>query len=177
MPARRSLFVVWLSAWLVAGCGAQTADLPSLPPGLPVAQGAQQATVVRHVDGDTVVLRGRGVGPLPATPTKVRLLLIDTPEVFVNQECFGPQASDRTAELLPVGDAVRVEADRDQTDRYGRTLLHVWTGDGVEVGQALLRGGFATVLVVQPNERYLADYRRAEQQADRADEGLWQACR
>lgn len=144
---------------------------------LPVPAGAQEATVVREVDGDTVVLRGRGVGPLPAEPTKVRLLLIDTPEVFDGAECFGPEAADRNAALLPDGAQVRVEADRDERDRFDRVLLHVWTDDGVHVGADLLRGGYAEVLVVQPNERYLAELEAVEQEARAAGRGLWSACR
>jgi micrococcal nuclease len=144
---------------------------------LPVPADAQEATVVRGVDGDTVVLRGRGVGPLPAEPTKVRVLLIDTPEVFDGQQCFGPEAADRTAALLPDGARVRVQADQDQRDRFDRVLLHVWNDAGVHVGADLLRGGYATVLFVRPNDRYLAELQAVEQAARAAGRGLWSACR
>lgn len=137
---------------------------------------AQEATVVRLVDGDTVQLRGRGVGPLPAGPTRVRLLLIDTPEVHAEQECFGEQASDRAAQLLPAGSRVRVQADRDPQDRFGRALLHLWNTDGVNVGEALVREGFAEVLLVRPNERYLGAFEQAEREARDAGRGLWSAC-
>lgn len=150
----------------------------SAPPGeLPVPAGAQEATVVRGVDGDTVVLRGRGVGPLPAEPTRVRLLLIDTPEVFRGDECFGHEAADRAAALLPDGARVRVEADRNERDRYDRVLLHVWTSAGVHVGADLLRGGYAEVLLVPPNDRYLAELEAFEDEARGAGRGLWSACR
>jgi micrococcal nuclease len=161
----------------LTGC---TSVAPSEPvqalPGLPVPAGAQEATVVRLVDGDTVILRGRGVGPLPAEPTRVRLLLVDTPEVHTAQECFGEQASERADQLLPDGSRVRVEADRDPEDRFERALLHVWSSDGVNVGEALVREGFATVLQVDPNVRYLEQFEAAEQEARRADRGLWSAC-
>jgi hypothetical protein len=87
-----------------------------------------------------------GVGPLGAEPTRVRVLLVDTPEVHGEQECFGAEASARAAELLPDGAQVRVEADRDPQDRYDRALLHVWTEDGVNVGEQLVREGLAEVL-------------------------------
>lgn len=150
---------------------------PAVPaePGLPVPAGAQAATVVRQVDGDTIVLRGRGTGPLPARPTKVRLLLVDTPEVFGEQECLGDEAADRLAALAPDGSEVRVEADVDLLDRFDRTLLHVWAGD-VHVGEALVREGLATVLVVRPNERYLPAFEAAEREAEQAGRGLWTAC-
>ena len=70
---------------------------------------------------------------------------------------------------------MRVEADRDPEDRFGRSLLHVWA-DGVNVGEALVREGFATVLQLDPNERYLGQFERAERQARDAGRGLWSAC-
>jgi micrococcal nuclease len=156
--------------------GACSAEPPPAAPGLPVPAGAQQASVVRGVDGDTVVLRGRGSGPLPSAPTRVRVLLVDTPEVFGEQECFGEQAAERAAQLLPEGMSVRVLADRDRLDRFERTLLHVWTADGVNVGEALVREGFAEVLVLPPNRLYEDAFRAAEQQARSAGRGLWKAC-
>ncbi len=91
-------------------------------------------------------------------------------------ECFGEQASARTAELLPDGAQVRVIADRDPLDRFGRTLLHVWDEDGTNVGEALVREGFATVLVVPPNRLYASTFRDAEAEAETAGRGLWGAC-
>ena len=132
--------------------------------------------MVRAVDGDTVVLRGRGTGPLPAQPTRVRLLLLDTPEVFEQPECFGEQAADRTAALLPEGATVRVQADRQPRDRFDRVLLHVWDADGAHVGAELLRGGHATVLFLRPNDRYLDELRAVEAEAREAGRGLWSAC-
>jgi micrococcal nuclease len=175
---RTSVLVLLLL--LVGGCstdGRSTAPpATSAQPGLRVPAGVQEAGVVRGVDGDTVVLRGRGTGPLPAEPTRVRLLLVDTPEVTGQPECFGEQASARAAELLPDGAQVRVLADRDQLDRYGRALLHVWTEDGTNVGEALVREGFATVLVVAPNRLYESTFRDAEAEAEAAGRGLWSAC-
>lgn len=171
----RYVRVAALVLLLTAACAPGPSSAP-VQAGLPVPPGAQTATVVRQVDGDTLVLRGRGTGPLPAEPTRVRVLLVDTPEVAGEPECLGERAAERTAALVPDGSAVRVEADRDRLDRYGRTLLHVWNADGVELGQALLREGLATVLVVRPNVRYLEAYRAAEREAEQAGRGLWSAC-
>ncbi|MCU1673198.1 MAG: nuclease [Frankiales bacterium] len=161
-------------ALLAAGCAADAP--PPAPTSLAVPAGAQQATVVRHSDGDTFVLRGTGVGPLPAAPTKVRLLEVDTPEVHPTAACFGPEAADRTAELLPKGARVRVQADRDLRDRYGRLLLYVWTEDGASVEEVLLREGYARVLYVRPNDLHLDHFRDVEAAARRARAGLWGAC-
>ena len=166
---------LWQLAVLVvlAGC---TASAPA-ERGVPVPADAQEATVVRLVDGDTVQLRGRGVGPLEAEPTRVRVLLIDTPEVHTERECFGQEAADRAAELLPDGSSVRVQTDRDPQDRFGRPLLHVWNADGVNVGEALIREGFAEVLFLRPNDRYLGAFEAAEREARTAGRGIWTACR
>ena len=131
---------------------------------------------MRVVDGDTVQLRGRGAGPLPRRPTRVRILLVDTPEVHGEQECFGAEAARRAGQLLADGSTVRVQADRDPEDRFGRALLHVWNDEGVNVGEALVREGFATVLQLDPNERYLDAFQRAEDDARKAGRGLWRAC-
>lgn len=143
---------------------------------LSVPSGAQEAVVVRHTDGDTLRLRGIGTGPVPGAPTKVRLLEIDTPEVFGTAGCFGKEASRRTAELIPVGAHVRVEADRERRDRYGRLLVYVWAADGVNVEESLLAGGYARVLYVRPNGKHLAAFRQVEAQARAARRGLWGAC-
>ena len=168
-------------AAVLAGCA-----LPEAPPvrqapvdlsdPLPVPAGAQEAVVVSVADGDTVRLRGRGVGPVPGESTRVRLLLIDTPEVDAGVECFGREATARTQALLPRGAEVRVEADRDPDDRFGRLLLHVWTDDGINVGEALVAEGYAAVLQLDPNRRYLERFEAREEQARDADRGLWSAC-
>jgi micrococcal nuclease len=160
-------------------------SLPEAPPlrpverttgTVPVPAQAQTAVVERVVDGDTVVLRGRGSGPLPAQPTRVRVLLIDTPEVSPDVECFGREASARTAQLLPRRSQVRVQADLDPQDRFGRSLLHLWTPDGRNVGEVLLAEGYATVLQIEPNRLHLEAFRAREREARAQERGLWSAC-
>lgn len=150
------------------------------PPGaggaLAVPPDGQAATVVRHVDGDTLVLRGKGAGPLPAAPTRVRLLQVDTPETGPRQECFGPEAADRLAALLPVGAPVRVAADLDLLDRYGRSLLLLWDEVGRSVQEVLVAEGAATVLAVGRNARALAELEAVQERARRDRRGLWGAC-
>ena len=74
---------------------------------------------IDHVtDGDTVVLRNG---------QRVRLVQIDTPEVYFGTECYGPQASATTKRLLPPGTRVRLlpEPATDRVDQYGRLLRYV----------------------------------------------------
>jgi micrococcal nuclease len=169
---RRSCLAALL---LVAACGASD-PAPPAPTSLSVPSGAQEAVVVRHTDGDTVWLRGVGAGPVAAARTKVRLLEIDTPEIHPQPQCFGTEAADRTAQLLPIGAHVRVQADRDLRDRYGRLLLYLWSSDGASVEEVLLREGYARVLYVRPNDRHLDDFRVVEAQARQERRGLWGAC-
>ena len=69
------------------------------------ASPSEQVTYrIDHVtDGDTVVLRNG---------QRVRLVQIDTPEVFFGSECYGPQASATTKRLLPPGTRVRLLRSR-----------------------------------------------------------------
>ena len=172
---RALLAVLLLAVLLVAACG--TSEPPPAATQLTAPVGAQQATVVRHTDGDTFWLRGIGTGPLPGgAVTKVRVLEIDTPEIHPSPQCYGTEAADRTAQLVPIGDRVRVEVDRDRRDRYGRLLLYVWTADGASLEEVLLREGYARVLYVRPNDRHLDHFRAVEDEARRAHRGLWGHC-
>jgi micrococcal nuclease len=164
LPRVRALAVVVVLAGVVgavAGCEASSPAAPGTA-SVPVPAGAQEAVVVRHADGDTLTLRGRGTGPLPGQPTRVRLLLVDTPELRPTPECGAEEATDALRDLAPVGSTVRVTADRQRLDRFGRTLLYVWNDDGELVQQRLLEAGHARVLVVRPNTRLEAELRRAE---------------
>lgn len=171
---RRLLLLLLLTACgssSVAGSGD-----PGVLGSVSVPARAQEAVVVRHTDGDTFWLRGIGVGPLPGARTKVRLLEVDTPEVFGTRGCYGQEAARRTAELLPLGSHVRVEPDRELRDRYGRLLLYVWTSGGASLEEELLAGGYARTLLVRPNDRHIAAFRAIEAHARAARRGLWRAC-
>ena len=75
---------------------------------LPATAGAQTGAAgqigrIDHVaDGDTVDL---------TNGAKIRLVQIDTPEVYFGVECYGPQASAVTKRLLPPGTRVRLAAE------------------------------------------------------------------
>lgn len=143
---------------------------------MPVPAAAQEARVVRHVDGDTVVLVGTGVGPVPRQAERVRLIGFDTPETRPQAECLGPEASARTAALLPVGSTVRVAAQRSARDRFGRPLADVWTADGRLIAQVLVAEGLATVLTVGRDDRHEAVLQAEQTAARAARRGLWGRC-
>jgi len=144
------------------------------------APGRIRATVVRIVDGDTLILRRRGDGAVLGTgETRVRLLEIDTPESVAPGrpvECWSHAATRELSRLAPPGSAVRVQADRDLVDPYGRTLLYLWNSRGQFVNLRLVRSGAARAVLYEPNDRHIRLMRAAEQHARRTDAGLWGAC-
>ena len=125
----------------------------------------------RVVDGDTVYL---------TTGAKVRLVQIDTPEVYFGVECFGPQASAATKRLLPPGTVVRLAAEpaTDRVDQYGRLLRYVIRArDGLNVNLYLVaRGDAAPYFYDGRRGRYVAVLQRAARRARTLRLGLWGAC-
>ena len=134
----------------------------------------QYGRVVRVVDGDTVDVR------LKAGKRRVRLLGIDTPEVYGGVECGGPAASAALKRMLPVGVRVRLVSDTTQAnkDRYGRLLRYVArTSNGRQVNRAQVYLGNATVYVYNnvPFKR-VTSFRAAQAAAKAAPRGIWKRC-
>ena len=122
------------------------------------------ARVTRHTDGDTLWLSGIG---------KVRLIGVDTPEVYGRVECYGREASAFVRRLLPLGSRVRYSLDVEKRDRYGRALAYVYTGDGRFLNLLLVRRGFAQPLTIPPNDRYAPRFVAAARRARARHVGLW----
>ncbi len=145
--------------------------------GLDLPDGAN-AIVERVVDGDTIdarfLVNGRAV------EERVRLIGIDTPETKKPGspvECYGPEASARTAALLPPGTPIMVHRDAEPRDDYGRLLGYVYrTSDGVFVNELLLAEGFASKLSIRPNDRLASHFAVVEATARDAGRGMWAFC-
>ena len=154
-------------ASLVASC-AEPAPLP---------EGAN-ARVTRVIDGDTIDVQFVVSGH--TSNDRVRLIGIDTPETKKPGspiECFGPEASHRTLELLPTGTPVMVHRDVEPRDDYGRLLGYVIrTSDGLFVNEELLDEGMATTLAIAPNNRLQTRFATVEAAARAARRGLWGSC-
>ena len=119
-------------------------------------------TIARVVDGDTVWC---------ASGRKVRLLLIDTPEL--DQGPFGVEARTKLEALLPTGTEAVLELDVQRQDRYGRTLAYVYLPDGRMANEEMARAGYAVALVYPPNVRHVERIRAAVNEAQQAKRGLW----
>jgi micrococcal nuclease len=133
------------------------------------------ATVKHVVDGDTIDISIGG------NTERVRLIGINTPETkhpTKGVECFGPEASAFTEELLPAGTKLRVERDIEARDKYGRLLLYVYIANSnVFVNLDLVLKGYARPMVFEPNTAHKTDFAQAATQAELRNVGLWQACR
>ncbi|WP_300342738.1 thermonuclease family protein [Nesterenkonia sp.] len=130
---------------------------------------AAEATVVRVVDGDTLVV------DLHGEQERVRLLNIDTPEsVHPDREveCGGPEAAERLGELLQPGDSVVLEFDAETRDHYGRLLAAVFAEETF-VNEQLAREGWAEPYYAAPNDRFLEDIQQAWEQAEAAGAGMF----
>lgn len=126
---------------------------------------ADAQVVERVIDGDTVVVRGVG---------RVRLIGVDTPETVDPRravEFFGREASAFTKRLLE-GQRVRLEYDRERTDRYGRTLAYIYLRDGTFANAEIVRRGYGHAYTRFPF-RHLDRFRRLEREAREAGRGLW----
>lgn len=129
--------------------------------------------VLDVVDGDTLRVLYQG------EPTKVRLVGVDAPETVHPQredECYGLEASLRLKELAQ-GKQVRLVVDQqqDDTDRYDRLLRYVESEAGMDLGAELLRGGYVRVYESLPADRVVT-YQELMREAQRSQQGLWQAC-
>ncbi len=132
----------------------------------------QRARVVEVIDGDTVDVR------ISSRMRRVRMVGIDTPEVYGGAECGGRQASRSLRRLLPRGTRVLLLSDtsQDTRDRYGRQLRYVHRS-GEDINRAQVRRGWARVYVYDNNPfRRAADYRRAQRGARSGRQGVWRAC-
>lgn len=140
---------------------------PSKPPLV-----VQRAKIVRVIDGDTMLV-DLANGP----NARVRLLGIDTPEVFGGKECWGPQASRLAKKILPRGTRVVLRSDRSQPlkDRYHRLLRYLQV-QKYDISKVQLLLGNARVLVVGKRFQRYGAYKRAAKVARQQRRGLWKHC-
>lgn len=159
---------------------ATTTDEPT-PHGQSVPDAAERVVISKHTDGDTlhVVAVTTGVAMVAGVDTTVRLLEIDTPESVdpsSPDQCYSAKASNRLAQLLPIGSSAWVLPDKELLDPYGRTLLYLWTEDGTFVNLSMVEQGYARAVLYAPNDMYISEMRAAEAQARADGLGLWGAC-
>lgn len=170
---RRALPICLLSV-LLAACGGGNGNAPGAAIVTPTSAAAGTAVVSKETDGDTIHVTING------EDETVRFIGIDTPETHGRNglvECFGKEASEHTASLIPLGTEVRLVRDVEPRDRYGRLLAYVYrASDNLFVNLALARDGYADVLTYPPNVAHADEFVAAVREARNANRGLWQAC-
>lgn len=137
------------------------------------SKGRSAAQVVSVTDGDTIkALQGRN-------EHYVRLIGIDTPEVYPKRECGGREATRSMEKLLDPGDRVKLIRDRTQDnnrDQYGRLLRYVQSGKR-DLGRTQVHKGLAQVYVFDRPFKRVGSYRRERKRAKHANRGSWKRCR
>lgn len=152
-------------------------DSPTAPVALPGAVLEANATMVKAIDGDTIDVRVHT--PDGDRRERVRLIGVDTPETKKPNtpvQCWGPEASAFTADLLTPGVPLYLERDVEARDPYDRLLAYVYLVDGRFVNLELLARGFARPLRIEPNTAHATDFAAAATRAEASDLGLWAAC-
>jgi len=128
---------------------------------------AQTRYTVKWVnDGDTIVL---------TNAWRVRYIGIDAPEIdHENQKAqpFGYQARSFNKKRV-LSQKVGLEFDKERYDRYGRLLAYIFLADGTFLNEEVLENGLAFYLHIRPNEKYDKRLLKAQQEAMKAQKGLW----
>jgi len=130
--------------------------------------------VTEVMDGDTIRV---GVDRRIVT---VRLLGINTPETVDPRrgvECFGPDASKETKELLSHQKVfLKLNPKREVLDKYGRYLAYVYRADGLFINEKLLTDGYAREYTYGTPYSFVAKFKSLEKKARTEKRGLWGKC-
>jgi len=146
----RLVFCFLFLALILLGClQAETASFNAL----------EQASAVRAVDGDTIVLKNG---------ERVRLIGIDAPEK--GEKCF-EEAKNRLQHLV-FGKKILLQKDRSERDRYGRLVRFVYA-DGLFVNLAMVEEGLAFSFRFEPDTSFDEVFKEAEKRAFDGNGCLW----
>ncbi|MBK5414943.1 thermonuclease family protein [Pseudomonas sp. TH31] len=134
----------------------------------PAPSGLTSVAVQRVVDGDTLRLSdGRSV----------RMIGLNTPELGRQgrtDEPFAVAARKRLEALVAASKGqVGLLPGKEATDRYGRTLAHVYGADGANLEAQMLAEGLGFQVAVAPNVDLAMCQQAAERAARQAGLGLW----
>ncbi len=128
-------------------------------------QQGDEVYIERVIDGDTVQT---------AAGDSIRLLGVDTPEIdWENNESefYAEEAREFTIEHLR-DQNVLLEYDEEREDDYGRTLAYIYQ-DGDNFNRRLLKEGYASLMIVEPNDKYESEFKEAAAEARNSKKGIW----
>nr|WP_106783876.1 thermonuclease family protein [Lysinibacillus timonensis] len=130
-----------------------------------------EAEYVSTNDGDTFRIKVEG------KEERVRLLMIDTPEMNYeenNPMPFAEDAKEYTMNMLENASKIEILFDKGrETDHYGRLLVYVFV-DGYLLQEALLKEGYAAVRYInEPNNSLEEQFREIESSARLNQLNIW----
>lgn len=121
-------------------------------------------TIKRVVDGDTFVT-GSG--------QKVRMIGMNTPEVFGEAQYYGQEASDFSKQRLE-SKTVYLFKDVSDTDKYDRLLRFVFLeDDSVMFNETLIVEGYANTMSLPPDVLFTKKFSLLKREAQDNQVGLW----
>ncbi|ERM90912.1 hypothetical protein O163_13335 [Caldanaerobacter subterraneus subsp. yonseiensis KB-1] len=136
-----------------------------------------KARVTKVVDGDTIYVRFEN-----GREEKVRFIGVDTPESTMKNEPYGKEAATYTKSRL-YGKDVWLELDARERDKYGRLLAYIWLSPPVSINDTEIRNkmfnailllkGYAQIMTVPPNVKYVDYFKTYQQEAREKNLGLW----
>lgn len=144
---------------------------------------AEKVQVQNVSDGDTLRVRYRGNSEL------LRLIGIDAPERHENPKAYemAKRSGYRLKDILDLGeratnflkskvkrdDILDLEFDVTQRDKYGRLLAYAYLPDKEMLNTMILDYGFAHLLTMPPNIRYVDRLKTAYRNGRDLGRGLW----
>jgi len=127
--------------------------------------------VSKVTDGDTIHVIRNGLD------VKIRIIGINTPEVYGSVQCYGPKASE-FAKANFFNSSVYLEYDKTQStlDRYGRVLAHVWTSEKKLYAAEAIRFGYGVEATYAGVYHHRALFQANQELARSEGSGLWSKC-
>ena len=137
---------------------------------LPSTSLANQYSVSRVLDGDTIILNNS---------EHVRLIGVDTTEKshpLKPVEFFSKEATEFTKKLVE-GKQVRLEFDKEKRGKYGRLLAYVYLLDGTFVNAEIIKQGYGFAYTKYPfkyMETFVKLRKRGQEKQGRLLEIWWE---
>lgn len=128
------------------------------------------------IDGDTIVVV-KGLGEY-----RIRYIGIDTPEMNYQTgkpECFAEEAKNFNSSKV-LNKKVLIEEDKENLDKYSRMLRYVYIieeGNKVMINELLISSGYAELLTISPNTKYVELFKNAQKKAKESSLGIWKECK
>ncbi|MFW6006673.1 MAG: thermonuclease family protein [Bacillota bacterium] len=130
----------------------------------------EKVQVKKIIDGDTFVINNG---------EKVRLIGVDTPEFNrekddKTRDFYAKRAAEYTRKWLKQKyDNIYLEYGNELKDEYDRLLAYVFLPDGTFFNARILKDGYAYLLTVPPNIKYVKLFKKTVGEARENKRGLW----